>query len=204
MASLQHQRQGLMFHDLEKSAHLEPVSKQGRHKLFAFLVVECAISLAIYFEYTTIVTTAGPLIAPTLLGASTAALAQSMNQYFRKKFSFNRIVKFVAWGSINGLFTVLWIDTLVTKIDNIALRIITDQLVGAPCFQIVFNILNSLWDAGEISAATRLAFFKSLKYSYCYWPFFSVLSFVLIPQTMMFPANCLANLIWNLILSRIA
>ena len=40
-------------------------------------------------------------------------------------------------------------------------------------FQLIFNILNALWDQGEVfSSATRIAFFKSLKYSYCFWPFF--------------------------------
>lgn len=205
------------YRDLEKSANLieshhesiyQPSYSPPRHltrKLIAYLIVESIISLAIYLNYTNIaITTSTTLIGPTLLGASTAALAQSFNQFIRKKFSFNRICKFIVWGSINGCFTVLWIDLLINQIDNLIIRIITDQLIGAPIFQMVFNILNTLWDNGEITSSIRTTYLKSLKYSYCFWPFFSIISFMLIPQSMIFPASCLANLIWNSILSKLS
>lgn len=199
------------LHDLEKST-LNPVDSASSYiyspvlvginrRLILYLVIESIISLAIYYNYDRI-GQIQPFLAPVLLGSSTGALAQSINQYSKKKFSLNRIFKFIVWGSINGYFTVLWIDMLISRLDNLLYRIIVDQLVGAPTFQLVFNILNSLWDHGEITKSTRLAYFKSLKYSYCYWPFFSIASFIFIPKTLMFPANCLANLIWGIILSK--
>ena len=67
-----------------------------------------------------------------------------------------------------------------------------------------FSILNSLWETGElISTTARSSYLRSLRYSYCYWPIFSVCLFLLVPPQMMFPANCLSNLLWNLILSRL-
>ena len=79
----------------------------------------------------------------------------------------------MVWGFINGYFTSAWISILVTRVDNLFYRILLDQSCGTPMFQLIFNILNALWDQGEVfSSATRIAFFKSLKYSYCFWPFF--------------------------------
>lgn len=198
------------LHDLEKStlttvdsasSYIYPPVLGVNRKLVLSLLVETVVSLAIYYNYDQI-GKFQPFLAPALLGASTGALAQSINQYSKKKFSLNRICKFIVWGSINGLFTVLWIDMLISRFDNLFYRIIVDQMVGAPSFQLVFNILNSLWDHGEVSNSTRLAYFKSLKYSYFFWPFFSIASFIFIPKALMFPSNCLANLIWGIILSK--
>ncbi|EER34067.1 conserved hypothetical protein [Candida tropicalis MYA-3404] len=197
--------------DLEKSMsmesknyHLHPASSQIMRKLVFALIIETVSLCMAYYEYDQIALI-HPMLAPTLLGCVSGALAQSTNQYLKKKYSLNKIAKFMVWGSINGYFTSAWINILVTKIDNMFYRIIIDQTVGAIAFQLIFNILNSLWDQGELfSPATRASFFKSLKYSYCFWPFFSILSFSFIPQSMMFPCNCLANLFWNLILSKLA
>lgn len=195
-----------LYHDLEKSSSgpdYHPAPKFIQRKLIVYLLVESLVTLVLYWNYTAISANVSPLVAPTLLGACTASLAQSINQYLRKKFSLNRILKFLVWGSINGCFTALWIDILIYRIDNLIYRIMVDQIIGAPAFQMIFSILSSLWDSGEISATIRQSYVKALKYSYCYWPFFSVFSFVFIPQSMMFPANCLANLVWNVILSKI-
>ncbi|RLV96550.1 hypothetical protein JA1_000088 [Spathaspora sp. JA1] len=204
-----------VYDDLEKSSlspttsassitHLHPAPRGVYKKLVAALLIETTISCLIYINYDRI-GAYHPMIAGLLLGCSSGALAQSVNQYSKKKFTLNKIFKFMVWGSINGYFTVGWINILITRIDNSAYRIIVDQLVGAPMFQLIFNMLNSIWDSGEMfSITTRMAFLKSLKYSYCYWPFFSILSFVFIPQALMFPCNCLANLLWNLILCRLA
>ncbi|ODV81873.1 uncharacterized protein CANTADRAFT_127621 [Suhomyces tanzawaensis NRRL Y-17324] len=204
-----------IYQDLEKSNPLHPVDSASsvlhynpatsgiKRKLLLLLLVETVISLVVYYNYEHI-GSLYTLLAPTLLGASTAALAQTLNQYQKKKLSINRILKFIVWGSINGYFTVLWIDMLIFQFDNLFYRIAVDQLVGAPTFQLFFTILNSLWDHGELTKKTRIAYMISLRYSYCFWPFFSVASFMLIPQSMMFPCNCLANLIWNIILSRLA
>ncbi|KAL6454124.1 hypothetical protein SBY92_003583 [Candida maltosa Xu316] len=187
-----------------KNYHLHPASSHILRKLVLALIIEGTISCTVYYNYGKIASI-HPMLAPTLLGCFSGALAQSTNQYFKKIFTLNKIFKFMVWGSINGYFTSAWISILVTQIDNKLYRILIDQTFGAVMFQLIFNILNSLWDQGEIfSSQTRVSFFRSLKYSYYFWPFFSILSFMFIPESMMFPSNCLANLIWNLILSKIA
>ncbi|KAG5419773.1 hypothetical protein I9W82_001653 [Candida metapsilosis] len=211
-------RDSIELNDLEKSSssstsaykpnndnyHLDPSSKHILKRLYFALVIQTMISCSIYYQYQKI-SEINQMLAPTLLGCFSGGLAQSINQFSRKKFKFNKIIEFMIWGSINGYFTVSWINLLMQRFENIVYRILVDQAIGAPTFQLIFNILNALWDHGEVfTKATRNAYFKSLKYSYCYWPFFSVFSFVFIPQSMMFPCNCLANLIWNLILSRLA
>ncbi|KAK6460779.1 hypothetical protein DFJ63DRAFT_320918 [Scheffersomyces coipomensis] len=183
--------------------HFNPNGKYLLQRLIINLVIESIVSLIIYYNYPTL-TSIHYFLGPTLLGSSTAALAQSINQYIKKKYSLNKIFKFMVWGLLNGYFTVLWIDVLFFRIDSNLSRIIVDQFIGAPIFQLIFNVLNSLWDTGELSANTRAAFIKSLKYSYCFWPIFSICSFVFIPKSVLFPANCLANLLWNVILSKLA
>lgn len=180
-----------------------PSKLTSRKKLIFILLIEAALCTCIYYHYDNLAKYHA-LLAPTLLGMSSAALAQSLNQYVKRKLSFNRIAKFMLWGSINGCFTVMWVDLLMTNIEHIAYRVIVDQLVGAPIFQLVFSILNALWDHGEISSNFQSTYFNSLKYSYCFWPFFLVGLFVFLPQAVMFPANCVANLFWNIILSKLA
>ena len=211
-------RDSIELNDLEKSSsssasaykpntdnyHLHPSSKHILKRLYFALVIQTMISCSIYYQYQKI-SEINQMLAPTLLGCFSGGLAQSINQFSRKKFKFNKIIEFMIWGSINGYFTVSWINLLMQRFENIVYRILVDQAIGAPTFQLIFNILNALWDHGEVfTKATRNAYFKSLKYSYCYWPFFSVFLFVFIPQSMMFPCNCLANLFWNLILSILA
>lgn len=204
-------KEGKLYRDLEKSVSsldetnppLYPAPKPLKRKLIIYLLIESTISLSLYYNYNLLINI-HPLVAPTLLGSSTAALAQSINQYFNKKLNFRRVCKFVVWGSINGLFTALWVELLMSKFDKTLHRIFVDQLVGAPTFQMVFNVLSSLWENGEISASTRQKYIKSLKYSYCYWPLFSIGTFIYIPKNMIVPANCLANLVWNIILSKLS
>ncbi|KAK6203366.1 uncharacterized protein RJT21DRAFT_119509 [Scheffersomyces amazonensis] len=183
--------------------HFNPNDKYLYRRLILNLVIESVVSLIIYYNYDNL-SSFHYFLGPTLLGSSTAALAQSINQFIKKKYSLNKILKFLVWGLLNGYFTVLWIDILLLRVDSLSSRVIIDQFVGAPFFQLIFNVLNALWDNGELSASTRTAFIKSLKYSYCFWPFFSICSFVFIPKSMLFPANCLANLLWNIILSKLA
>lgn len=200
--------------DLEMSTVIsdhddEPTKLHGasgplRRRLFFNILVSATLTFTIYYNYQTLIDRLHPLVAPALLGSVSAAFAQTMNQYLKKKIDFNRIFKFMVWGSINGTLTVLWIDLLLTRLDSAVYRIVVDQTVGAPAFQATFSILNSLWETGElISTTARSSYLRSLRYSYCYWPIFSVCLFLLVPPQMMFPANCLANLLWNLILSRL-
>lgn len=184
---------------------LHAISGPLRRRLLLNLVAAATLSMTIYYNYQTIITQLHPLAAPAMLGTTSAAFAQSLNQYIKKKLDYNRVMKFMVWGSINGTLTVLWIDVLITRVDSVVYRILVDQAIGAPAFQATFSVLNSIWETGElVSNTAKSSFLRSLRYSYCYWPIFSVCLFLFVPPNMMFPANCLANLLWNLILSRLS
>lgn len=189
--------------DVEKGRILlTPTNKYVKRKLLALMTFEIMISLYLYMNYDSFLQL-NPLLAPSLLGALTAALAQTFNQFVKNTYALNKIVKFIVWGVINGCFTEMWIN-IVMSIDNFFLRILVDQSIGGPGFQLIFSVLNSLWDSGTLNRGTFNAFFKSLKYSYCYWPFVSVLLFGFLPKDTIFPCNCAAALVWNVILSRLA
>lgn len=188
------------FYDLNKAK-----SSRLPKRAFLYIFVELVASIIVYSKYTSIALF-NPLLAPILLGAATAALAQLLDQYWRGRFSDRRVAKFISWGAINGYFTALWVDLLVSRISNNAYRIILDQLVGAPLFQLAFTTLSSIWEADHPSSqfSTRASFLRSLKYSYCFWPFASIAMFVYVPAHLMVVSNCTANFIWNIILSKIA
>lgn len=170
-----------------------------RHLVVLSIALELVALLLVYFNYAKLFNVY-PLLAPTLLGALTAALAQLVHQLMREKLSGSRLLKFMVWGCINGCLTAMWIDTLVAQFDSAMYRVLIDQTVGAPLFQLVFSVLSSLWDNDSVPHNT---YFRALRYSYCYWPFVSVGMFIFVPQPLMFPCNCIANLIWNLLLSRV-
>lgn len=184
------------FYDLDE----KKLSVSGRRTIWLYMFLECVTSLVIYFNYGRLLLLY-PLLAPTLLGASTAALAQSINQYIKGRLVDSRVVKFAIWGLINGCFSALWIEMLILNLDSVIYRVLLDQAVGAPLFQLLFNILSSVWD--QDGQNTRATFFRALRYSYCYWPFVSIAMFVFVPPQFMFVCNCFANLLWNLILSRV-
>ena len=173
-----------------------------KRKLISYLLCEIAATSVIIFQYSPL-RRANPLMAPMLLSALTAALAQSINQYQRKRFNFSSLCKFVVWGVINGTLTELWYDMLRTQFGKPIYRVLVDQAVGAPAFQMIFNMLSSLWETGEIGNIFLASGLRALKYSYYFWPLFSVCGFMVFPQEVMFPAYCCANLVWNLILSRV-
>lgn len=189
--------------DIEKGRILlSSTNKYVTRKLMIIMIIEIFISVYIYINYDSLLDI-NLLLAPSLLGALTAALAQTFNQFVKNTYSFEKIIKFIVWGIINGLLTAMWID-IIMSIDDFYLRVFIDQSIGAPGFQLIFTILNSLWDNGSLNKSTINAFFKSLKYSYCYWPFVSILVFGFLPLDIIFPCNCAAALIWNIILSRLA
>lgn len=193
------------FFDYDKPEGLARLTPAARRKIWLHIFVETLTSVIIYSTYTRLVLYY-LFLAPTLLGASTAALAQSMNQLYKGRLSNSRLLKFVLWGCINGCFTALWIDTLVARVESVFYRILIDQLVGAPSFQLIFHLLGKVWDVAEPGqpSPSISTFLMALSYSYCYWPFVSIAMFVFIPPPLMFISNCIANLIWNVILSRIS
>lgn len=174
-----------------------------RPKLLALLAVETLLAYFVYTNYDKL-NTLHPLLGPIILGACTAALAQTFNQYIKHQLIFHRIAKFITWGALNGLFTALWIEFVFDCTDVTVYRVLIDQGVGAPGFQLLFNLLNSFWEHGEVTTKTRNAFFRSLRWSYCFWPAFLVLAFGFLDPQLVFPANCVATLVWNLILSKLA
>ncbi|OBA23656.1 hypothetical protein METBIDRAFT_30091 [Metschnikowia bicuspidata var. bicuspidata NRRL YB-4993] len=186
------------FFDIEENTKFHRPAKA-----YVYLAVELVIGTQILYSYDH-VALKFPLLAPAILGSTSAALAQSLIQFFRQKISTNRLLKFIAWGCINGCFTALWIDVLVSRVENVALQIIIDQTVGAPLFQLMFTVLSSIWENDSIfGLSSQSTFMKSLRYSYCYWPFISTSMFILVPPQLMFFLNCLASFVWNLILSRL-
>lgn len=194
------------FFDIDKSG-AQKLTPGSRRKLWFYVFLETLASCLIYFNYNKLILLY-PLMGPTLLGASTAALAQSINQFQERRFSESKIAKFITWGMINGCFTALWIDSLVRHVDSLLYTVLIDQLIGAPCFQLVFHILSKVWDGADLSVpatsnTSTSTFFTALKYSYFYWPFVSVAIFISPPNTM-FLGNCTANLIWNIILSKLS
>ncbi|ODV64190.1 Mpv17/PMP22 family protein ASCRUDRAFT_18481, partial [Ascoidea rubescens DSM 1968] len=136
-----------------------------------------------------------------LFGSITSTLAQSFNQIYNRKYAYNQLMKFAIWGSINGVLTCMWIDFLVFRFDNIVFRVLVDQSIGSPTFQLIYFLLSCLWDNLEIKKSFKSIFLRGLKYSYFIWPTFSCLSFMILPPEYIFPANCMVNLIWNIILS---
>lgn len=188
------------FYDLNKA---EPHELPKR--AFFYIFIELVASILFYSKYTSI-TRVNPLLAPILLGSATAALAQLIDQYWRGRFSDLRVAKFICWGAINGYFTALWVELLVVRVSSNLNRILFDQLVGAPLFQLAFTILSSIWDTDHSNSlfSARASYVRSLKYSYCFWPFASIAMFVFVPDHLMVVSNCTANFIWNLVLSKIA
>ncbi|QBM86722.1 Mpv17 / PMP22 family protein [Metschnikowia aff. pulcherrima] len=201
-----HMASNIELQDLRNKPFLdvEETTKFHRPKrAYVYVILELVIGLEILYSYEQ-VAESFPLLAPTILGAASAALAQSLIQFFRQKVSTNRLLKFIVWGCINGCFTALWINVLVTHVDNVAYQILIDQTIGGPLFQLMYTILTSIWENDSIvSLASRSTFMKSLRYSYCYWPFISTSMFILVPPQLMFFLNCLASFVWNLVLSRL-
>lgn len=173
-----------------------------KHKLWIYVLIEAIISSIIYLNFP-FLTELNAFAAGALLGAANAMLAQSIHQLFRLKYSLSRLFMFCVWGAFNGYATVVWIEFLLYNFDTPLSRVLADQAFGTPFFQLAFNILSSMWDHNEFAFSLR-NFLRTLKYSYCFWPFYSAALFYYIPIKYMLPANCLATLAWNVCLSLIS
>ncbi|WPK27088.1 hypothetical protein PUMCH_004461 [Australozyma saopauloensis] len=199
-----------MSHDLEDlrnkpfSGHLE---KQYGKTLpliaYVILVIELVAGAQVLYHYEGILK-AYPNLGPTLLGAISAVLAQSITQMFKKKHSNNKLFKFICWGALNGMVSTIWIDFLVNSMDSVVLQVALDQSIGAPFFQLLFTLLSMAWDNETASGPSpKAVYFKSLRYSFCFWPFMSVAMFCFVPDNMMFFFNCFVNFVWNMILCKL-
>lgn len=170
---------------------------------YFLLIMEAVAGAQVLYEYEGILKNY-PNLGPTLLGSISAVLAQSITQVVKRKHSPNRLVKFVCWGALNGLFSTIWIDSLINHTDSVVLQVAIDQSIGAPLFQLLFTLLSMVWDSDSASGpGPRAVYFKSLRYSFCFWPFMSIAMFCLVPDNMMFFFNCFVNFVWNLILCKV-
>lgn len=149
----------------------------------------------------------GPkIVLSIIIGALCSVLAQLFNQIYKRRINITNVIKFFTWGCINGVLTSLWIDVLVLHFQDIVIRVMVDQIIGAPIFQLFFISLMTFWwdseDAESKSSSNfKRNYFRALKLSYLIWPTFSIMSFALLPAELIFPCNCLVNLIWNIVLS---
>lgn len=184
------------FHDLEK-----PKLAQVASRAYLYLAVQLVSIVAVYVNYAYLQEW-HPLLAPTLLGASSAGLAQSISQCYKNIASEGKLFKFLVWGLINGCFTELWIDMLMARVTNVVSRVVIDQTIGASCFQLAFSLLSAAWDL-DSTTSPRTTYLRSMRLSYCYWPFVSAAIFTLAPEQRMVMCSCLANFVWNLILTRL-
>lgn len=199
-----------MSHELEdlrnkpfSSLNEKPFKQSFPKSAYIFILAELIAGFQVLYQYEGILKMY-PNLGPTLLGAISAVLAQSFTQVIKGKHSFNKLVKFVCWGALNGLFSTVWIDFLVNSVDSVVLQVAVDQSVGAPLFQLLFTLLSMVWDSDSASGPSpRAVYFKSLRYSFCFWPFMSIAMFCFIPENMMFFFNCFVNFVWNLILCKL-
>lgn len=192
-----------MFPDLEDLQH-EPVSEKLDHAFpksaYWFLLAELIAGVHVLYYYQDFLRV-HPHLGPTLLGAVSAVFAQSISQIVKRKHSPNKLAKFTCWGALNGMCSTLWIDFVVTRTDNVIWKVVLDQTIGAPMFQLFFTLLSTVWDTKfGSSASLRAMYFKSLRYSFYFWPFMSVAMFCFIPESMMFLFNNVASFGWNMIL----
>lgn len=199
-----------MSHELEdlRNKPFSSLNEKSSNKSFPksayfFIFAELVAGFQVLYHYEGILKMY-PNLGPTLLGSISAVLAQSLTQVIKGKHSFNKLVKFVCWGALNGLFSTVWIDFLVNTVDSIVLQVAVDQSIGAPLFQLLFTLLSMVWDSETASGPSpRAVYFKSLRYSFCFWPFMSIAMFCFIPENMMFFFNCFVNFVWNLILCKL-
>lgn len=142
--------------DLEKNEIANQVTliNNKSKSLLAFLTVVEFISLIIVVKHREVIDNVHQLLNSVLLGILGATFGQSVIQLF-KQVHYSKLVKFFIWGAINGILSSLWIDTLVYKFPDVFTRVMVDQLVGSPFFQLLFIILNCLWENTNISIAMK-------------------------------------------------
>lgn len=142
--------------DLEKNElTIQPSPLKPRSKtLLSFITIIEFISLLIVIKHREVIDNVHQLLNSILLGIITATLGQSIIQLFRQ-VHYDRIGKFFIWGAINGVLSSLWIDCLVYKLPDVLSRVLVDQLVGSPLFQLLFIVLNCLWENTDISIAMK-------------------------------------------------
>lgn len=187
------------FSNLQEKNHGHVFPKTA----YTLVLIELIAGFQVLYQYEGILKMY-PNLGPTLLGAISAVLAQSVTQIAKKKHSTNKLLKFVCWGALNGMFSTIWIDYLVNNTESVVLQVAIDQSIGAPLFQLLFTLLLMVWDTETASGpSARAVYFRSLRYSFCFWPFMSIAMFCFVPDNMMFLFNCFVNFVWNMILCKL-
>lgn len=160
--------------------------------------------------------TIGTLHRRTPSMASTSEYNSDFNDAFT--VSIHEHLKFLIWGSLNGLLSSYWIDFLVSLFSTKLFCVFLDQTLGTILFQTLYTLFLCLWD-GEVEVtlisapSTRIpltwdAFkthytrmlWKYMRLSWLVWPLVSLISFTTVPPTWIFPLNCLFSTIFTVLL----
>lgn len=172
---------------------------KSRLLLLALIVIHVVL-LALVVQHREKIDDYHQLLNSVLLGTLTSSFGQSIIQLV-KGFNSKRLLKFLIWGWFNGVLSSIWLEYLVLNYTDALHRILFDQLVGSPIFQLIFTVFNAVYENASISNAIRTTYLTTLKASYLVWPFCSIISFNFLPLHLIFPFNCLVTLLWSVILS---
>ncbi|ODV88364.1 hypothetical protein CANCADRAFT_29692 [Tortispora caseinolytica NRRL Y-17796] len=168
-----------------------------------FLVVECGLMFAVSANFQTL-HQAYPYAVTALVSSILAAISQLLNQLlFVHKFMPARTLKFHTWGTVNGIINKYWYDLITPLFPSIPLRVIIDQCIGTPVFNVLFLSFSALWENHNIPYTVRTKLRTTLTSAYIIWPLFSFVSFQFIPQHLIVPAAGIVGILWTLILSKI-
>lgn len=149
-------------------------------------------------------------------------VALSLDLSELKANSIKNHLKFLSWGSLNGLLSSYWIEFLLQLFPNDKkLCVILDQSAGTLIFQVLYTLFIIIWD-GEVeirlpengdleSINLELTWdnfynhyasmlWKHMKLSYLVWPAISFLSFTVMPEQWIFPLNCIATTVFSVCL----
>ena len=130
-------------------------------------------------------------------------------------------LKFMIWGGLNGLLSSYWIEFVVNLFPNMKLAcVLLDQTIGTIIFQTLYSLFICLWD-WEIESLNSVDFttnsnieltwdsfidnyskvlWKYMKLSWMIWPFVSLCCFTLLPETWIFPVNCIFTTVFSVLL----
>ncbi|KAH3670490.1 hypothetical protein OGAPHI_001005 [Ogataea philodendri] len=191
----------LAYHINEKKAASEYEKYDHVRERFSYFIAVQVFLVYLIFLYYDSINEYHPLLAGALLAGQTSCLAQTLNQFYHRSISISKHIKFYIWGVMNGMATTLWIKMLMTKVDTQSMRFVYDQTFGGLVFQFLFILYNCIWERQDLLTHMKTTYIQSLKYYYMMWPFVSYLCFFHIPNHLIFPINCLCNLIFTVLLT---
>jgi hypothetical protein len=187
--------------DLERNHYSSsaPKLEKRRSLLLVIVAVQAVLSVFIY-KNKEAVDGVHHVINSMLLSVMCSGAAQILIQFIRP-FNFKKLLKFWIWGGINGIVSAYWINFLVVQFENLPNRVLVDQSIGSPYFQLLFIVFNCLWEGHDVIPTLKRIYIKTLGLSYLIFPLSSIISFGFLPPNLIFPFNCLVTLIWTVVLS---